>query len=394
MKHESQIIKDEHDESLNAKKVSIVGGSVGNATVTLVSTPTLFAVVNTANSGQASVVLDSSVANIGFASVNVVNTTLAVIGNATGGLADSLPPVKVGGRYNSTLPTYSDGQRTEVQTSTRGAILTQLVGVNSNSGANVFTTSGDNQAFSNGLSVNSQNVIFNGSNWDRMKTANNANATTGTGVLAAGNMVYDGTNWRRMIGGTDGRFEGNVTINNPVSIAGNVTLSDPKTYIGLTTTTLGTSVANIGFATVFQASSARTITGNLTLSDSKTFIGLVTAWARNAGTTKTLSSIPVVLSTASIQTLATPATNLTMYVTNVVLNSDATVRVSIKSGVTYLTGNASIGIVLNPGGGWVETGAPDSPTYIGCPSGPLIVEKFDMTGTKANVGGKLVFFSE
>ena len=317
MKHESQIIKDEHDELLNAKRVTMAGNT------------TIFAVVNTSAGGQASIALDSSVASIGFATVNIASQPIMVIGNATGGLADTGNPVKVGGRYNSTLPTYSDGQRTEVQTSTRGAVLAQLVGVNSNSGANVFTTTGDNQAYSNGLAVHSQNVIFNGTNWDRMKTANNANATTGAGVLGAGNLVFDGTNWRRMLGSTDGTLQGNVT-----------------------------------------------------------------AWSRNAGTTKTLANIPVVLSTASIQTLATPATNLTMYVTNVLLNSDATVRVSIKSGVTYLTGNASIGIVINPGGGWVETGSPDSPTYIGCPSGALIVEKFDMTGTRANVGGKLVFFSE
>jgi len=205
------------------------------------------------------------------------------------------------------------------------------------------------------------------------------------------------------------------------TITGNVTLSDAKTYIGLVTATLGNQpaltagaayvglasvniggtlpalsagVAAIGFATVFQASSARTITGNLTLSDAKTFIGLVTAVTRNAGTTKTLIGIPVALSTASQATIAVPATNLSIYITSVLFNSDATVRLSIKSGVTYLTGNASIGITLNPGGGWVETGSPDAPVYISTPSASINIEKFDMTATKANVGGKLVYFTE
>jgi len=205
------------------------------------------------------------------------------------------------------------------------------------------------------------------------------------------------------------------------TITGNVTLSDAKTYIGLVTATLGNQpaltagaayvglasvniggtlpalsagVAAIGFATVFQASSARTITGNLTLSDAKTFIGLVTAVTRNAGTTKTLIGIPVALSTASQATIAVPATNLSIYITSVLFNSDATVRLSIKSGVTYLTGNASIGITLNPGGGWVESGAPDAPIYISTPSASINIEKFDMTATKANVGGKLVYFTE
>lgn len=59
-----------------------------------------------------------------------------------------------------------------------------------------------------------------------------------------------------------------------VTVKGNVTLSDPKTFIGLTTTTLGASPAFIGIVTVTNRD--RTITGNVTLSDAKTFIGLVT----------------------------------------------------------------------------------------------------------------------
>jgi len=273
---------------------------------------------------------------------------------------------------------------------------------------------------------------------------------------AAGNITLDAGSKTQLVGTVtiqDGG--GSITIDGNVGVLGNVTLSDSKTYIGLVTATLGNQpaltagVAAIGFATVFQASAARTITGNVTLSDAKTyiglvtatlgnqpaltagaayvglasvniggtlpalsagaafvglattvtgagdrFIGLVTAVTRNAGTNKTLIGIPVALSTASQATIAVPATNLSIYVTSVLFNSDATVRLSIKSGVTYLTGNASIGITLNPGGGWVESGAPDAPIYISTPSASINIEKFDMTATKANVGGKLVYFTE
>ena len=69
---------------------------------------------------------------------------------------------------------------------------------------------------------------------------------------------------------------GNVTLDpgSQTRIVGNVTLSDSKTFIGLTTTTLGASPALVGIVTV--ANRDRSITGNLTLSDSKGFIGLTT----------------------------------------------------------------------------------------------------------------------
>lgn len=278
----------------------------------------------------------------------------------------------------------------------------------------------------------------------------------GSLAAAAGNITLDAGSKTQLVGTVtiqDGG--GSITIDGNVGVLGNVTLSDSKTYIGLVTATLGNQpaltagVAAIGFATVFQASAARTITGNVTLSDAKTyiglvtttqgnqpaltagaayvglasvniggtlpalsagaafvglattvtgagdrFIGLVTAVTRNAGTNKTLIGIPIALSTASQATIVVPSTNLSIYVTSVLINSDATVRVSIKSGVTYLTGNASIGITLNPGGGWVETGSPDAPVYISTPSASINIEKFDMTATKANVGGKIKYFTE
>lgn len=261
-----------------------------------------------------------------------------------------------------------------------------------------------------------------------------------------------------------------------VAIKGNVTLSDPKTYVGLTTSTLGIGDRFVGLATVVISStvtvsnlvSAATlfavvnagsggtsstddaaftvatdagtpfmaladetspdlvnegdvgvvrmsldrilkvsvatlvsdanvtvaVNGNITLSDSKNFIGLVTAWSRNAGTTKTLVNLPIAISTNSIVTIVVPTNDQKINITNLVLNSDATVRVAFKSGVTYLTGNASIGVTLNPGGGWIQTGSPDSPSWIGLPSGAFVVEKLDITATLAKIGGNVIYFDE
>lgn len=227
-----------------------------------------------------------------------------------------------------------------------------------------------------------------------------------------------------------------------LGLVGNITLSDPKTFIGLVTSvngagdryiglvtnttvglvttiqtgnstiihgsnvTLNASNADIGSVSILGGSLS--LVGSTTLIDAKsyiglvtstlgvgtTFIGLTTSWSRNAGSAKTLTPYSLNLSTSSVVTIAVPTNNQSMYITNMVLSSDATVRVSIKSGVTYMTGNASLGITLNPGGGFIQTGAPDSPSWIGLPSGALVVEKFDMTGTKANIGGTLVTFTE
>lgn len=50
-----------------------------------------------------------------------------VEGNVAGGAADSGNPVKVAGVYNSTLPTYTNGQRAELQLSSKGIAFAHLL---------------------------------------------------------------------------------------------------------------------------------------------------------------------------------------------------------------------------------------------------------------------------
>ena len=49
-----------------------------------------------------------------------------VTGNVAAGATDSGPPVKVGGKYNSTLPTLTDGQRGDAQLDSRAQQLVNL----------------------------------------------------------------------------------------------------------------------------------------------------------------------------------------------------------------------------------------------------------------------------
>ena len=202
---------------------------------------------------------------------------------------------------------------------------------------------------------------------------------------------------------------------------GTLTLADPKGYIGLTTTTNGAGDRFIGLVTNVQAglttlapspSYIGLVTvggiGTLTLADPKgyiglvtaslgigtQFIGLVTSVTRNAGTNKTLIPLPVGLGNNSIAVVATPTNAQKINVTQLVLNSNITTEIAIRSGVTYLTGNASLGMTIYPGGGFVMSGSPDSPSWIGLPSGALTIEKRDGGGTISKIGGGVIYFDE
>lgn len=214
-----------------------------------------------------------------------------------------------------------------------------------------------------------------------VRIASNANTNIGLVTLAGGQTGLIGNNTVVLGSGIGGVGFATIAIGTNVNtniglvtvsggtlgLAGNITLSDAKTYIGLTTTTLGIGT---------------------------TYIGLATTWSLNAGSTKTLTTLPVLLSTASIVTVITPTNANAIKVTHLLLNSNSTVRLNIKSGVTYLTGNVSLGVNIFPGGGWVQDGTTDSPVYLGNASGPLVVEKFDSGGLIAQVAGMITFYQE
>lgn len=79
------------------------------------------------------------------ASLSVVvasdQSTVPVGGNVASGATDSGNPVKAGGKYNSTLPTLTDGQRGDVQLDSRGRLRTQPEQPTPNSGGSY--TQGD-----------------------------------------------------------------------------------------------------------------------------------------------------------------------------------------------------------------------------------------------------------
>jgi hypothetical protein len=113
-------------------------------------------------------------------------TIASVIGSSLSGVADDgSAPVKVGGRFNLALPTLTDGMRGDLQLGSRGSLNVQLLNANSTVSAQVLTTSIDAITTANGaLEVLAKSALFNGSTWDRARTAIIFKNVAGVAVVA------------------------------------------------------------------------------------------------------------------------------------------------------------------------------------------------------------------
>jgi hypothetical protein len=103
-------------------------------------------------------------------------------GNIAGGATDAGNPVKIGCVYNTTPPTYTNAQRTDCQSGTRGGIVVQLTAPNSLNSPVV-----DSAALADGASNTQTRMgtadfpfLFNGSTWDRDFTCPNSTAVSVT----------------------------------------------------------------------------------------------------------------------------------------------------------------------------------------------------------------------
>lgn len=95
-----------------------------------------------------------------------------VVGNVASGVADSGNPVKAGAKYltSGSTPTFTDGQRADLQVGSRGALRVQIMGADSTSSIAMPTVGADAETnTTNGLRVYNRNQVYNGSTWDRMR---------------------------------------------------------------------------------------------------------------------------------------------------------------------------------------------------------------------------------
>ena len=109
-------------------------------------------------------------------------------GTVASAATDSGNPVKVGGKYNTTRPTFTDGQRGDLQLTARGDLITQIFGSDDSGPITSAATTDALAAGTRGLSTLGLTSVYNGTTWDRVRSATSANNTTGTGLAGAGTL--------------------------------------------------------------------------------------------------------------------------------------------------------------------------------------------------------------
>ncbi len=116
-------------------------------------------------------------------------TASQVQGTIASGATDSTNPVKVGGVYNSTLPTFTNGQRGDVQIGTRGSAHVEIYGPDSTSTPVSVTALADaGSSPPANMRSTAYGYQYNGATWDRQFTCPNSVAVSvapGTTQLVA-----------------------------------------------------------------------------------------------------------------------------------------------------------------------------------------------------------------
>lgn len=147
---------------------------------------------------------DGALVNLGS------NNDVVAAGDVASGSADSGNPVKVGAKYNSTRPTFTDGQRGDLQLGTRGSLGVSMFLSDSVTPVAVAVTNADGVAagaVASRLEVINRNSVYNGSTWDRM-----SGDTTGINVKAIVGSLPAGTAAIGKLAANSGVDIGDVTL--------------------------------------------------------------------------------------------------------------------------------------------------------------------------------------
>lgn len=341
---------EEHDGAQNAKRVAIVSGAVGNATVNIAGAATIYAVVNTTAAGvgnsmvtllsgpnqigsvtvsnpitlNSNITLNSSVNNIGFATVYVGTPTLyAVVNTGAAGVQNSM--------------------------------VTLNAGPNQIGSVTISNTINANVSLLNSVSNIGFASVTPVQAWPDPKTYIGLVTATPVGLVTTVNVglttLAPSPNYIGLasvnIGGTLPALVastaniGSVSVlGGLIAITGNITLSNSQGYIGLVTatsvglvttvnvglTTLAPSPNFIGLVTAWHGS-------NVTLNASAAFIGLATVIPTFNGDTTLFTAI--YSGTGNSTLLVAPASNR-FFIQNLWVSSLGRAEVEIRSGATTL----------------------------------------------------------
>lgn len=207
-----------------------------------------------------------SIGNTTFAATQATASSLnaQVVGNIASGSADSGNPAKVGGPYNSTLPTVTNAQRVDGQFTKNGELRALITGYQT-TGAD-GTGNSPAQIGRNGTDVNSNYLgvmpfVFNGTTWDRQRGNTSGTMAIPQGYTSGGTTSYKlivaNSNNSTSVKGSAGQVYSGQVFNNGAVIA------YLKLYNKATAPTCGTdtpvkviqipaSAASSGSGAVFQ----------------------------------------------------------------------------------------------------------------------------------------------
>lgn len=196
---------------------------------------------------------------------SLISSALTVVGNVAAGVADTGNPVKAGGKYNLTLPTYADGQRGDLQLGIKGALRVSLF---ADTGTNTATFIAATDAFANtyvGLTTIGLNQVYNGSAWDRLRTPTVFKAFSGA-LITAETAIWTPTAGKkfRLMGFvvTQGVLTGDITVRDGTGLA--TILVIPATVIGQPLSfSMGNGILSgaINRVLTFQGAATETVSG-------------------------------------------------------------------------------------------------------------------------------------
>ena len=120
-------------------------------------------------------------------SADTGSSSAQIQGSVAAAATDSGNPVKVGAKYNSTKPTYTDGQRGDLQIGTRGSLQVTLFDSDGVSPMKQVTTGADGigNTQMDSLRAYTFGAVFNGTSWDRQRGDTNGSYVGGNVASAA-----------------------------------------------------------------------------------------------------------------------------------------------------------------------------------------------------------------
>lgn len=105
---------------------------------------------------------------LSFSVVPNTDTNFPVVGAAASGAPSAGNPVRVAARYNTTLPTFADGNAADIQVGTRGSLNVQLKVADGTASIGSGVPSDALSNSTNAIATQALNSVFNGTTWDRL----------------------------------------------------------------------------------------------------------------------------------------------------------------------------------------------------------------------------------